>query len=126
MATVLYRGIAFPVRASSTEFPASSSDADLVQASIAQLLMTQRGERVMRPDVGTVIYSLIFENEGELLAELIRDEVLNAIGRYEPRALILGVRVNRLEQEIEVDVDYALRSTGEPGTVQAFYAMGTP
>lgn len=126
MATSQYMGMGFPFRATGTEFPASATDNELVQASIAQLLMTQRGERVMRPDTGSAIYSLLFENDSELLDELIRTEVLNTIGRYEPRVIITSVDIKRNGEEIQVDIQYALRSTGEPGRVETTFPLGTP
>ena len=75
MANSIYRGVSFPFRRSDTEFPASSSDDELIQESLIQLFQTKKGERVMRPDVGSRVYDLVFDPNNPALGDILRAEV---------------------------------------------------
>jgi phage baseplate assembly protein W len=89
----LYLGFAFPFQKGPTGFPAQASDNDLIQQSLVQLVMTGRGERIMRPDVGSNAYKFIFESTDLPLQNLIQTEVGNVIRKYEPRVILRGVEV---------------------------------
>ena len=112
-----YRGIAFPFGKSATSFPAEVSDADLVKESIQQIILTSPGERVMRPDFGSNAYAFVFENNDEILAELIKAEVVGALGRYEPRAIIQEVAVEREDSQVVITVAFIVSLTGQQDTV---------
>lgn len=112
-----YRGIAFPFGKSSTSLPAAVSDADLVKASIRQIIMTSPGERVMRPDFGSNAYAFVFESNDEILEELIKAEVTGALGRYEPRAIVQEVSTRRDGSQIVITVAFIVSLTGQLDTV---------
>lgn len=112
-----YRGIAFPFGKSASSFPAAVSDAELVKQSIQQIILTSPGERVMRPDFGCNAYAFVFENNDEILAELIRAEVTGAIGRYEPRAIVRTVLTERNASSIIITIKFVVSLTGQQETV---------
>ena len=112
-----YRGIAFPFGKGSTSLPAGATDAVLVKDSIKQIILTTPGERVMRPDFGCNAYSFVFENNDEILAELIRTEVTGALGRYEPRIAVRGVSVERDASEVVITISYILNLTGQQDSI---------
>ena len=89
----LYIGFAFPFQKGPTGFPASSTDNDLIQQALVQLVMTGRGERIMRPDVGSNAYGFVFGNTGAPLQTIIQAEIRNVITKYEPRVILQGVNV---------------------------------
>jgi phage baseplate assembly protein W len=88
-----YVGFAFPFQKGATGFPASASNNDLIQQALVQLVLTGRGERVMRPDVGSGAYSFVFQSTGAALQALIQRDVRNVIAKYEPRVIVQEVRV---------------------------------
>lgn len=118
-----YRGIAFPFGKSTSSFPASVTDAELVKQSIQQIILTSPGERVMRPDFGSNAYAFVFENNDEILEELIRTEVIGAVGKYEPRAIIQAVTTERDGSSIIVTVKFIVALTGEQAIVSV--SLGT-
>ena len=89
----LYVGFAFPFQKGPTGFPAQATDNDLIQQSLIQLVLTGRGERIMRPDVGSNAYGFVFENNEAPLQVLIQQEVRNVITKYEPRVILQAVSV---------------------------------
>lgn len=115
MATFL--GIKFPFGFSTSSFPAASEDQDLIRESLVQIITTTPGERVMRPDFGSRVYSFIFENNNELMAELIRSEVSAVIAKYEPRVSVTSISSLREDNEITIQVNYIVKLTGQQDSV---------
>lgn len=64
-----------------------------IEQSIKNLLNTNRYERVFRPDVGSSIRSLLFENSGPQTAYNIRELIYETILNYEPRCNLMDVIV---------------------------------
>jgi phage baseplate assembly protein W len=112
-----YRGISFPFGKSSTSLPAAVTDEELVAQSIQQIVLTSPGERIMRPDFGCNAYAFVFENNDEILEELIRSEVTGAVGKYEPRATVQNVTTERDRSQIIVTIQFVVNLTGKQAKV---------
>lgn len=67
---------------------------DAVKNSIVNLMKTNRGERFFRPNLGSDIYRLLFENVTPTTSSTIEDFIRSTISEYEPRAKVLEVRVD--------------------------------
>ena len=96
----------------------------LIQESLIQLVLTMRGERVMRPDVGCGATTLVFENNDSVLSNLLRAEVQGTIARFEPRVHLQDIIVERSDSEIIVTLVYIIIATRRPGSVSV--ALPTP
>ena len=112
-----FRGIAFPFGKSGSSFPAQAEDEELVKQSLVQIVTTAKGERVMRQDVGSNAMSYIFENNNDVLSELIREEISSAIARLEPRAIIRDIQTERTDNEVIITIIYVVALTGKQDTV---------
>lgn len=64
-----------------------------VTRSIKNLILTNRGERLYQPRIGSDIRSLLFEPMGSASADLISTYVQETIESYEPRAKVLKCEV---------------------------------
>tara|TARA_R100000005_G_C4994155_1_gene201167 strand:+ start:405 stop:839 length:435 start_codon:yes stop_codon:yes gene_type:complete len=88
-------GLRFPLPTAPADggfFP-KSFDKEVVYQNLRQLLLTQKGERVMYPDYGTNLKAALFEPlTGSLLEELNRD-IRNVIQVYEPRVFVKDLKV---------------------------------
>ncbi len=111
-----YKGIAFPFKKGTQSFPETSTDNDLVKQSIIQIVLTGLGERVMRPEFGSKVYAFIFENNDLVLQETIKAEVMSAVGRFEPRAIVRDVGVSRDDSILEITVSYVVIATRQEQT----------
>lgn len=118
MAIAYFRGVAFPFVKDDVAVPAPVTDDELVQQSLVQILLTGRGERVMRPDFGCNLNAYVFENNDELLGELLRAEITAAVGKFEPRAEITDVTFSRNNSELVVQIGYIVVATRSLNTVQ--------
>lgn len=86
-------GIAFPFRADETGFPRANSGLELITDSIQVILLTEVGERLMRPNFGSRLRSYLFENVDDFTMEAIKAEVFRALLEQEPRVIILNIDV---------------------------------
>ena len=65
----------------------------------------------MRPEDGSRIWKMVFENTGELLRARIRDETFRVLARGEPRATVVEVLVTEKKKEVDVDVIFEFRGS---------------
>lgn len=93
-----------------------SLEEDIVQA-IRIILMTRKGERVMRPDFGCDIYDYAFDTMDYTTLVQMEHAVREALIRWEPRITDIEVHIND-EQEQEgvllIEISYIVRSTNNP------------
>ena len=64
-----------------------------ISQAIVNLLLTNKGERLFQPELGSGIYGTLFEPLDYGTAGLIRAEIVDTIGRYEPRINVNNVIV---------------------------------
>ena len=83
--------------------------AAIVQA-ITALLLTNKGERPFKPDLGCGIQQSLFEPLDYATAGLIRSQVVEVIKKYEPRIVLDKVEVIPDEQNngYEVELFYTI------------------
>lgn len=112
-----FRGIQFPFQKGPTSFPAAADDAALIRQSIIQILLTEAGERLMRPDFGSGLLSRVFDNNDAVLESVLQAEVYAAIGKWEPRAIVRSVDTVRKDSTITVTVSYVVVATRQLDSV---------
>lgn len=117
-APIIFNGISFPFRRGSTSFPESATDDELIKESLVQLVLTQNGERVMRPGFGTNALSFVFEPNNIVLEQTIQAELQAVIGRYEPRVILTNIRTERDPDagEVIVTLEYVVVASRRSGT----------
>tara|TARA_R100000152_G_C6678728_1_gene113145 strand:- start:60 stop:482 length:423 start_codon:yes stop_codon:yes gene_type:complete len=89
--TTRVNGIAFPVIAGAGGFFTKTDGAETVMSGLKQLLLTNRGERVMKPDFGTSLRQSVFEPYTPSLKIKLREEIKATITKYEPRVDIIDL-----------------------------------
>lgn len=114
---VLGTGVAFPISVNARgQLGMVSGDRAVTQA-ILTLLMTARGQRVMRPEYGCRIHELVFAPGDATTLGLASYYVDEALRRWEPR-----IEVDRVQAQLDpgdaarivVDLRYRLKGTPEP------------
>lgn len=83
---------------------------DCVVQSIRNIVLTNRGERLMNPEFGCDIRGLLFENFSPGVEEVIKDAITQAVEIHEPRAKILDVRIVALPDNNAVTVSLVFRT----------------
>jgi phage baseplate assembly protein W len=129
MATEIYKGMAFPFQVGSSGLPAATSDEDLIKESLIQIVLTSKGERVMRPEFGSGAFTYVFESNDQLLSSAVRNSVANAIGQFEPRVAVQRIDVQKAKNDGEysyadsiiVTVYYIVLSTQNQDSVSVAF-----
>jgi phage baseplate assembly protein W len=88
------QGLSFPPRVGADGRLAWSEGEDNVRESIRIILLTEPGERMMREDFGCGLRKFLFEPNTVTTRQLIRERVVRAIGRWEPRVKVDDVAVD--------------------------------
>jgi len=91
-------GIAFPFGRSETSYPAVKEDDDLIEDNIRRIMLTRRGERVMRPDVGSDMFEFVFESVGSVMRAGVSHEARRALAANEPRIQVIDVSVEQRKE----------------------------
>lgn len=94
-------------------------DEDAVKVAMRNLILTDRGERLMQPNIGAGLRELLFENLTPATLELIKDRVQSTLEIYEPRADIIDVIVagSLDEHEVYVTVRFYISNREQPVTL---------
>lgn len=67
---------------------------DSIKQSIKNLLLTDKQERLMQPDIGGNIRALLFENISPQTELALKTRIYNTIERFEPRCQLIDVLVS--------------------------------
>jgi phage baseplate assembly protein W len=70
-----------------------------INRSIRNLLLTDRGERLYQPNIGSNINKLLFEPMEASTAQLLSKYIEDTIRDYEPRAKVLKVDVTAYDDQ---------------------------
>lgn len=106
-------GFKFPLQVDARGAIAVSSQEERVAESIAFIIGTATGERVMRPTFGCGIHQLVFEPNNELTRGSTAQSVRRALVDSEARIDVLDVRVESAPDQpnlLLIRVDYRLRA----------------
>lgn len=77
-------------------------DAELIKRDLSNHFNIRKGEKLMRPDFGTIIWDALFEPMTEDLRDAIVEDVLEII-KYDPRIVAETVLVDEYENGILVE-----------------------
>jgi uncharacterized protein len=109
--------IDFPFHFDGRGRTASTNDNDHIRDMIEQLLFTNPGERVNRPDFGSGLLGMVFEPNSPELASALQFSMQAAIQRWLGDLIELQtLEVTSEEATLRVVVQYVVRRTGEPRT----------
>jgi phage baseplate assembly protein W len=97
-------------------------DEEAVKEAIKNLILTDRGERLMQPLVGGNIRAMLFENNTPATIKIIQETVKETIRIYEPRATLLDVIVQSSldESTVQVTIYFYINNVEQPITLTVF------
>ena len=112
MALPMYRGFSSEAWMASYGKTGKLSNLELVKRDLLNHIYTIPGERVMMPDFGTRIPLLAFEQNDEITARIIKDDITMVVN-YDPRVQLIDIAVLPIPDKhmIIALVDIALTGT---------------
>lgn len=124
-AAFLGKGFAFPVSVDPVSGRMRTAEGeDSIQQAVYLILMTRKGERVMRPEFGCGIHDFAFESMDFGTISRMEECVREALILWEPRIRDIEVNIISGEKEgmMEIHIRYVVRSTNNPyNLVYPFY-----
>lgn len=110
--------IAFPWHFDSAGHTATVSDDDHLRDMIEQVLFTNPGERVNRPDFGSGILQLVFAPNSPELAAALEFTMRSALQRWLGDLIeVSSLEVVSEDASLRVDLSYVVRRTAESRSV---------
>lgn len=102
-----------------------SSGEENIEESVRVILGTAKGERMMEPEFGCNLFHYAFENVNYTTLYAMKNEVENALIRWEPRITDIQAEVSdeRIgEGVLLIYISYVIRATNNPyNLVYPFY-----
>ena len=91
-------GISLPLQLGNTYFNQTYNTSEQVKSNIKNLLLTKKGERILQPEFGSGLHSVLFEfNDGNLETK-IEEVVTEAIERWLPYVTIDEIIVESTDE----------------------------
>jgi phage baseplate assembly protein W len=120
-------GWAFPVGVDARGRIALSRRERDVEESIMMILLTPKGQRVMRPEFGCRVHELVFAPNDASTEGLAIYYVEEALAMWEPRIEVLSVRANpdaSAPERLLIEIDYEIKASYDRRTlVFPFYRI---
>jgi len=104
-----------------------SKDASAIKQAIVNLLLTNKGERLMNPEYGSDIRSYLFEPLDYATASQITTNIRYSIDRWEPRISVSTLKAypNFDDNGFDVEMTYSVRGTDTPPVTVDFFLART-
>jgi phage baseplate assembly protein W len=109
-------GISLPFGRSGTNqlFNKTYNTKDQIKSNFINLLLTNKGERILNPEFGSSLKQLLFENITPITEENIKDAIISSANIYLPEIQVVNIILNNEYDNniINITIDYILRISG--------------
>jgi phage baseplate assembly protein W len=90
-----YKGIIYPLCKHHQGFlHHADSDLEQLKCNMATIVLTEPGERVVEPYFGTKLLGVNLNNPEEVVKDVFRQNVANAIKQWEKRVQVQDIKIN--------------------------------
>lgn len=92
-----------------------SQDRKSINECLGILLRTRRGELLGDPEYGCSLIERIFMYEGIIVEQLIKEDIMNAINKFEPRVYTDTSMISIIQDTrvVRIFIQYVIKETGE-------------
>ena len=94
------------------------TDIDLIKRDLLNRLHTRKGERVMLPNYGSIIWDMLFEPLIPATRDMIIQDVTENV-QADPRLEVINIRVTDYEHGLVIDVELLYRPQNIIGSFTA-------
>ena len=88
------------------------TDFDLVKQDLFNHFQIRKGEKLMNPDFGTIIWNILFEPFTEEIKNAIVKDIETVVS-YDPRISVDNITVTQYEYGLQVDLDLTYIPTNQ-------------
>lgn len=126
LSTTRTEQIAWGLKESVSGGVALLSGDDSVRQAVLILLMTKRGERLMRPEYGSDLHQLLFAPNSEATANIAEYYIRTALTRWEPRIDIITLDAAPSQHHpntLVISLTYQVRTTATVETIDLTFRL---
>jgi len=98
-------------------FKKTFSTAEQIKSNLINLLLTNKGERVLNPNFGCGLKEILFEQIDPSTEDSIRDTIVSSVNIYVPEVTINNIEISDYNNTYTVTVVYILNITGNPDQI---------
>jgi phage baseplate assembly protein W len=111
-------GVSLPFNAPGV-FNKTYSTKDQIKSNLINLLLTDKGERIMNPEFGTDLRRSLFDNMTNLNSEILKLKIIDSINIFIPEIILGEVKVepNFDYNILDVTINYRLAISNIPDQV---------
>jgi phage baseplate assembly protein W len=105
---ILYRGFSTIDRAKKFRM----TDLDLVKRDLLNHFSIRKGERLMDPNFGTIVWGTLFEPLDAQTKQLVIDDVTKIVN-YDPRLTLTGITLIEQDYGLQIELDLVFTPTNQ-------------
>ena len=111
-------GVSLPFNAKGV-FNKTYSTKEQIKSNLINLLLTDKGERIMNPEFGADLRRSLFDNITQSNTDLLQTKIIDAINIFIPEIELTNVAIepNIDYNTLNVTIDYRLRISNTPDQV---------
>jgi len=111
-------GVSLPFNAPGV-FNKTYSTKDQIKSNLINLLLTDKGERIMNPEFGTDLRRSLFDNMTNLNSEILRLKIIDSINIFIPEIILGEIKIepNFDSNILDVTINYRLAISNIPDQV---------
>jgi phage baseplate assembly protein W len=97
-------------------------DEEAIKESLKNLILTDRGERLMQPNIGSDVRASLFENITPVTLKILEERVRDVINNYEPRVSVIDIDVTSFydNNRVQVTIYFYVKNREDPISVDVF------
>jgi phage baseplate assembly protein W len=93
------------------------TDLELVKQNLFNHFNIRKGEKLMQPNFGSIIWSMMFEPLNEETKNLIQADVKKVVG-YDPRTKVNNVIITQFDHGVQLDIEMEYLPTNQSDTLR--------
>jgi phage baseplate assembly protein W len=112
-------GVSLPFGLCGTDqlFNKTYNTKDQIKSNLINVLLTNRGERILNPSFGSNLKTLLFEPLTEIIKADIKNTILSTVNIYVPEVTITNINIDDSNYQIDtntisVTINYRLNISG--------------
>lgn len=96
-----------------TEINVDSLDVDAIKQSIRNILLTRKGSVPGKPEFGSDLYNILFNQIDHLVISVAKNYIFEALNKFEDRITIQEILVKPVEEfnKIIIDINFKYRDS---------------
>jgi phage baseplate assembly protein W len=101
---------------------ALKTNEETIKESLRNLILTDRGERLFQPNLGSDVRASLFENATPVTLKILEERVKDVINSFEPRVSLINVDVASLydDNRVKIVIYFYVKNSEDPLSVTVF------